>query len=177
MQPPIYRRTQSRASLALPDYSRYFRKVRVVRQRQSSPVLSVSSSRYKQSWRSSLHDTWHPIMLRQSLVLQTLFVLRRSFVLRCSFVLRRFSFTLQRSSLVLQQVLARALMVIAHASTVLARNSTVLACDSTALTHDLTGLIRAATVLRRFISHVTRDKVWSIRCCRCVYLILVQNRD
>ena len=77
MQPTTYRRTQSRASLALPDYSRYFRIVRIVRQHQTSPVPSVSSSRYKQRWRSSLHDTRHPIMPRRSLVLRTSFVLRQ----------------------------------------------------------------------------------------------------
>ena len=185
MQPPIYHHTQSRASLALPDYSRYFRVVWIVRQHQTSPVPSVSSSRHKQRWRSSLHDTRHPIILALT-VLWMLFVLSRSFVLG------RFSFTLRRSSLMLWQVLARAsmclaraLMVLARASTVLARALMVLARASTALTRnstglagDSTGLTHASTVLTRsFISRVTQDKVWSIRCCRYVYLVLVQNRD
>ena len=168
MQPSIYRRTQSHAGLALPDYSRYFHVVRIV---------SMSSSRYKQRWRITLRDTRHPIMLRQSLVFRT------SFELRHSFVLRRFLFSLHWSLLVLRQVLASASMVLARALTVLARASTVLAhnlkclaCDSMGLTRDSTGLACASTVLtQRFISLVTRDKVWSIRCCGCVYLVLVQK--
>ena len=57
MQPPIYRRTQFHAGLALPDYCHYFRVVRIVRQCQTSSEPSVSSSHYKQRWQSSLHDT------------------------------------------------------------------------------------------------------------------------
>ena len=104
----------------------------------TSPVPSVSSSCYKQRWRSSLHDTRHPIVLRRS------------------FVLQRFSFMLRRSSLVLQQVLADALIVLACALMVLARNSMGLTRNSMGLTHNSTGFTRC------FMSHVTRDKVWSI---------------
>ena len=140
MQPPLYSCTQSCASLALPDYLCYFRLVRLVRQRQTSPVPSVSSSRYKQRWQSSLHDTQHPIMLRWSLVLRTSFVLRRSSALMVSFLLRRSS------------------------------------RDLTGLTRDSTSLNCASTVLaRRFISHVTRSKVWSMLCSEFVYLVVYKT--
>ena len=56
MQPPIFHHTQSRGL----DHSRYFCVARIVRQCQPSPLPSVSSSRYKQCWQSSLYDTRHP---------------------------------------------------------------------------------------------------------------------
>ena len=85
---------------------------------------------------------------------------------------------LRRSSLVLLQVLARASTVLVRASTVLARALTVLARNSTVLTHNSTGLTCASTILARcFTLRNTRDKVWSVLCCGCVYLVLVQARD
>ena len=94
-----------------------------------SPIPSVPFSRYKQRWQSSLHNTWHPIALRQS------------FVLWCSFVLQWSSFKLRHALLVLwQALLARALMVFTSASMVLALRRSSLAIWRVSLTIQLASL-------------------------------------
>ena len=144
MQPPIYRHTQSRAGMVLPDLVLLSRSANS--QATQDYWVLYPASFLKQRWWSSLHNTWHPITLCRSLVLWTLFVLQ------CSFVLRQFLLALRRSLLVLW----RSSLVPWRSSLVLWRSSLVIWRSSFAFQWASLTLPRSSLGI---LFHVTRDKV------------------